>query len=169
MAHSIKDQVAVIGVGCIKFGDNFDQGYEEMAVEAAFAAFNDAKISPEEIDAAWLGPYSPAHGPRQAHASVARARGHGKPAVSLGDALRLYNKPISRVENFCATGTDAFRHAVLAVASGMYDTALVLGVEKYKDRPGRGLAREGVHPYHNDGSTAPGLFALAATRYMHTY
>ena len=62
-----------------------------------------------------------------------------------------------------------FRHAVLAVASGVYDTALVLGVEKYKDRPGRGLAREGVHPYHNDGSTAPGLFALAATRYMHTF
>ena len=52
MAHSIKDQVAVIGVGCIKFGDNFDQGYEEMAVEAAFAAFNDAKITSEEIDAA---------------------------------------------------------------------------------------------------------------------
>jgi acetyl-CoA C-acetyltransferase len=156
MAHSIKDQVAVIGVGCIKFGDNFDQGYEEMAVEAAFAAFNDAKITPEEIEAAWLGTYSP-------------AQGNGKAAVSLGDALRLYNKPISRVENFCATGTDAFRHAVLAVASGMYDTALVLGVEKYKDRPGRGIAREGVHPYHNDGSTAPGLFALAAMRYMHTY
>jgi acetyl-CoA C-acetyltransferase len=156
MAHSIKDQVAVIGVGCIKFGDNFDQGYEEMAVDAAFAAFNDAKISPDEIDAAWLGTYSP-------------AQGHGKAAVSLADALRLYNKPISRVENFCATGTDAFRHAVLAVASGVYDTALVLGVEKYKDRPGRGLAREGVHPYHNDGSTAPGLFALAATRYMHTF
>ena len=131
MAHSIKDQVAVIGVGCIKFGDNFDQGYEEMAVEAAFAAFHDAKITPDEIEAAWLGTYSP-------------AQGHGKSAVSLGDALRLYNKPISRVENFCATGTDAFRHAVLAVASGVYDTALVLGVEKYKDRPGRGLAREGV-------------------------
>ena len=58
MAHSIKDQVAVIGVGCIKFGDNFDQGYEEMAVEAAFAAFNDAKITPEEIDAAWLGTWA---------------------------------------------------------------------------------------------------------------
>ena len=156
MGTSLKDQVAVIGVGCIKFGDNFDQGYEDMAVEAAYAAFHDARIAPEEIDAAWLGTYSP-------------AQGHGKAAVSLGDALRLYNKPISRVENFCATGTDAFRHAVLAVASGMYDTALVLGVEKYKDRPGRGLAREGVHPYYHDGSTAPGLFALAATRYMHEF
>lgn len=156
MATSLKDQVAVIGVGCIKFGDNFDQGYEEMAAEAAFAAFDDGGIAPDQIDAAWLGTYSP-------------AQGHGKAAVSLGDALRLYDKPISRVENFCATGTDAFRHAVLAVGSGVYDTALVLGVEKYKDRPGRGLAREGVHPYYHDGSTAPGLFALAATRYMHEY
>lgn len=156
MATSLNDRVAVIGVGCIKFGDNFDQGYEEMAVTAARAAFHDARVAPEEIDAAWLGTYSP-------------AQGHGKAAVSLGDALRLYGKPISRVENFCATGTDAFRHAVLAVASGLYDTALVLGVEKYKDRPGRGLAREGVHPYYHDGSTAPGLFALAATRYMHEF
>ena len=129
MATSLKDQVAVIGVGCIKFGDNFDQGYEEMAAEAAFAAFHDGGIAPDQIDAAWLGSYSP-------------AQGHGKAAVSLGDALRLYDRPISRVENFCATGTDAFRHAVLAVGSGVYDTALVLGVEKYKDRPGRGLARE---------------------------
>src|SRR5207247_3349541 len=111
---------------------------------------------PYDIHAAWLGPYPPAYG-------------HCKAAVSLGDALSLYNKPISRVENFCATGTDAFRHAVMAVAAGLYDAVLVLGVEKYKDRPGRGIAREGVHPYHHDGSTAPGLFALAATRYMHTY
>ena len=57
MARSLKDQVAVIGVGCIKFGDNFDQGYEDMAVDAAYAAFHDAHISPEEIDAAWLGTY----------------------------------------------------------------------------------------------------------------
>jgi acetyl-CoA C-acetyltransferase len=156
MSGSVKDQVAVIGVGCTKFGDNVDLGYEDMAVEAAFAAFNDAKVGPNDIEAAWLGTYSP-------------SQGHGKASVSLGDALRLYNKPISRVENFCATGTDAFRHGALAIAAGMYDIVLVLGVEKYKDRPGRGIAREGVHPYLNDGSTAPGLFALAATRYMHTY
>ena len=156
MAASLKNQVSVIGVGCIKFGDNFDQGYEEMAVDAAFAAFHDGCIVPEEIDAAWLGTYSP-------------AQGHGKAAVSLGDALRLYNKAISRVENFCAMGTDAFRHAVLAVASGMSDTTLVLGVGKHKDRPGRGLDREGIHPYYDDGSAAPGLFALAATRYMRTF
>jgi acetyl-CoA C-acetyltransferase len=156
VAESIKDKVAVIGVGCTKFGENFDESYEEMAVDAANQAFADAGIQGEQIEAAWLGTYSPENG-------------NGKAATSLGDSLRLYGKPVTRVENFCATGTDAFRNATLAVASGLYDLALVLGVEKYKDRPGRGLRREGVHPFLHDGSSAPGLFALGATRYMETF
>ncbi len=152
----MKDKVAIIGVGCTRFGDLFDLGYEDMALEAANAAFADAGIEPERIEAAWLGTFSP-YG------------GHGKASVSLADALRLYGKPITRVENFCATGTDAFRNAAMAVASGVYDVALVLGVEKLKNRPSRGLSSEGEHPYQTDGLTAPGIFALAATRYMHEF
>jgi acetyl-CoA C-acetyltransferase len=153
LTESIKDKVAIIGVGCTKFGDNFDLSYEEMAAEAAFLALKDAGIEPDRIGAAWLGTFSP-------------GQGHGKASVSLADAIRLYNKPITRVENFCATGTDAFRNASMAVASGIYDVALVLGVEKLKDRPARGLVSEGVHAYQHDGSTAPGIFALAANRYF---
>ncbi len=152
----MKDQIAIIGVGCTKFGDNFDQSYEDMASEAANLAFADAGIEPERIAAAWLGTFSP-YG------------GNGKASVSLADSLRLYGKPITRVENFCATGADAFRNAAMAVASGMYDVALVLGVEKLKDRPLRGLASEGDHPYQNDGLSAPGIFAMAANRYFHDY
>jgi acetyl-CoA C-acetyltransferase len=156
MSESIKDKVAVIGVGCTKFGDRLDQSYEDLAVDAAFAAFEDAGIEPERIEAAWLGTYSP-YG------------GNGKASVGLADSLRLYGKPITRVENFCATGTDAFRNACMAVAAGVYDVVLVLGVEKLKDRPTRGLAREGVHPYQGDGITAPGQFAMAANRYFHCF
>jgi acetyl-CoA C-acetyltransferase len=156
MAQGIRDRVAVIGAGCTKFGDNFAQSYEDLVVEAAFEAFRDAKIEPERIEAAWLGTYSP-------------YAGRGKASVSLADALRLYGKPITRVENFCATGTDAFRNAAMAVASGMYDVVLVLGAEKLKDRPIRGLAREAAHPYMADGLTAPGIFAMAANRYFHRY
>src|ERR1035438_7055300 len=47
MAGSIKDQVAIIGLGCTKFGDNFDQSFEDLLVEAGFAAFADARIEPE--------------------------------------------------------------------------------------------------------------------------
>ena len=151
----MKDQVAVIGVGCTKFGDRFDRSYEELICDAAFAAYDDAGIDPAEIDAAYLGTYLP--GPSG-----------GKAAVSLADALRLYDRPITRVENYCATGTDAFRNGCLAVASGLCDMVLVLGAEKLKDRGGRGLPRLG-HPLIAKGNSAPGLFALAANRYMHTF
>jgi acetyl-CoA C-acetyltransferase len=72
------------------------------------------------------------------------------------------------VENYCATGTDAFRNGCLAIASGAYDMVLVLGAEKLRDRGGRGLPRLG-HPLLAKGNSAPGLFALAANRYMHTF
>src|ERR1051326_2574840 len=152
----MKDKVAIIGVGCTKFGDLFEQSYEDMVVEAANAAFADAGIDVDRVDAAWLGTFSP-YG------------GHGKASVSLADALRLYGKPITRVENYCATGTDAFRNAAMAVASGMHDVALVVGAEKLKNRPMRGLSSEGEHPYQTDGLTAPGIFAMAATRYLHQF
>jgi len=151
----MKDQVAVIGVGCTKFGDLFDKSYEDLICDAAFEAYADAGIDPEQIDAAYLGTYLP--GPSG-----------GKAAVSLGDALRLYDRPITRVENYCATGTDAFRNGCLTIASGAADIVLVLGAEKLKDRGGRGLPRLG-HPLLAKGNSAPGLFALAANRYMHTF
>ena len=101
----MKDKVAVIGVGCTKFGDRYERSYEELICDAAFEAYDDAGIDPDEIKAAYLGTYLP-------------GAGGGKAAVSLGDALRLYDRPITRVENYCATGTDAFRNACLAIASG---------------------------------------------------
>src|SRR5215471_5935377 len=151
----MKDRVAVIGVGCTKFGERYDRSYEELICDAAFAAYDDAGIDPAAIEAAYLGTYIP--GP-----------GGGKSAVSLGDALRLYGRPITRVENYCATGTDAFRNACITVAAGVHDVVLVVGAEKLKDRGGRGLPRFG-HPLLARGNSAPGLFALAANRYMHTF
>lgn len=153
---SIKDKVAVIGTGCCKFGDQYDMGFDELVVEAGLEAFADAGIEPDRIQAAWIGTYNPgAHG--------------GKAGVSLADPLRLYDIPITRVENFCATGMEAFRNACFSVAAGMYDVVLALGAEKMKDRGGRGIARDYGHPVMGRGNTAPGIFALAANRYMHTF
>ena len=151
----MKNKVAVVGIGCTKFGERYESTYEDLICDAAFAAYEDAGIDPDEIQAAYLGSYLP--GP-----------GGGKAAVSLADALKLYGRPITRDENYCATGTDAFRNGCLAIASGVYDVVLVLGAEKLKDRGGRGLPRLG-HPLLARGNTAPGLFALAANRYMHTF
>ena len=151
----MKDRVAVVGIGCTKFGDRYDRTYEELICDAAFEAYADAGVDPSGIQAAYLGTYMP-------------GAGGGKSATALADALKLFGRPITRVENYCATGTDAFRNGCLAIASGVYDVVLVLGAEKLKDRGGRGLPRFG-HPLLARGNSAPGLFALAANRYMHTF
>lgn len=156
MGSSIKDRVAIVGCGCAKFGDRIDATYDDLVVEAAQAALSDAGIERDRIEACWIGTYSP-------------GAQYGKSGTSLADPLRLYGKPITRVENYCATGTDAVRQAVFALAAGVYDVALVVGAEKMKDRPARGLALEGRHPILGRGATAPGQFALAANRYMHTF
>ncbi len=156
MAHgSIKDKVAIIGAGCIKFGDNFDQSYIDMVAAAGRLAMKDAGVEPSRIEAAWLGTYLPNNG-------------LGKAGSTIADPLHLHGIPITRVENFCATGMDAFRNASLAVAAGMYDVVLVLGCEKMKDRAARGIPRV-EHPSIGKGTTAPALFALAANRYMLEY
>lgn len=156
MTKPLSQEVAVIGVSCTKFGENFDQSLQEMMVEAGTAACQDAGITTDDVQAAWLGTFSPGFG-------------GGKATITLSDALKMRERPITRVENYCATGTDAFRNAAAAVAAGKYEIVMVLGAEKLRDRAVRGLQREGIHPYLEAGSTAPGLFALSANRYMHTF
>jgi acetyl-CoA C-acetyltransferase len=149
---NIRDKVAVIGVGCCKFGENYHQSIEDMVVEAAFDAYADAGVEPGQIQAAWVGTI-----------------GSGSSGTALADPLKLYDIPITRVENYCASGMDAFRNAALAVASGMYDIALALGFEKLRDSGQRGLGTFGTHPVIGHGTTAPSLFAMAANRYFKTY
>jgi acetyl-CoA C-acetyltransferase len=148
---SIKDRVAVIGVGCTRFGEHFEWGADDMLVDAAYDAFQDAGVEPRDIEAIWLG-------------STRQAAG-----VSAADPLKLYGKPITRVENYCASGMDAVRNASFAVAAGVYDLALAIGVEKLKDSSARGLGAFARHPLIGYGRTAPSLYALAANRYFHEY
>lgn len=156
---SIRDRVAIIGVGATRFGEHFEQGYSDLIVEAAYEAFRDANVSPHQIQAAWLGTCFPDSGGYQ-----------GNAGASLADALSLYHAPISRVANYCATGADAFRNACFAVAAGAYDLVLVVGAEKMRDVTAReslvGQLAENGHPVRGKGVTAPGMFALFATRYF---
>ncbi|NOT57695.1 MAG: acetyl-CoA acetyltransferase [Deltaproteobacteria bacterium] len=149
---NIRDKVAVIGAGCSKFGENYDQSAEDMIVMAAHDAYADAGIDPSQIQAAWVGTLSSANA-----------------GNALADPLKLFNIPITRVENYCASGMDAFRNACMAVASGMYDVVLALGFEKLRDSGQRGLGTFGNHPVVGYGTTAPSLFAMAANRYFSTY
>jgi acetyl-CoA C-acetyltransferase len=156
----IRDEVAIIGVGCTKFGENFDKSFGDMVVDAAYEAYEDAGIDPNDIQAAWMG------------TSRGELAGERTAGCTLAVPLKLYHKPISRVCNFCATGMDSLRNACFAVACGMYDIVLVVGAEKMRASSSRSLV-EGLtlsgHPYLIKGRTAPGFFSLLANRYFHQY
>ena len=154
--ESIKDKVAIVGMGCTKFGERWDVGLNDLAIEAAYEAYEDAGIGPEDIQACWFGTVS--------------APLIGTGATVAADALKLHGIPISRNENWCTTGHMALREACHGVASGMYDIVLALGVEKLKDTgfPGLGTGR-GMDPVQEARRTSPGSFALIANRYFKEY
>lgn len=158
----LSGEVAIIGTGAVKFGENFTQSYFDMVEEASRAALADAGIGPDRIEAGWLG---------TCYAYDYTTEGNA--GTSLAEPLGLYGIPISRVANYCATGMDAVRNAALAIAAGEYDVVLVVGAEKMRDVEPRGsLVAQHVergHPVYCKGRTAPGQFALLANRYFSAY
>ena len=155
MATGIRDKVAILGMGCSKFGERWNDGADVLAVEAFEEALQDANIDVSEIGAAWLG-------------VGFDAMNIGPSGIPLSMALRLPNIPVTKIENYCASGSDAFRGAVYAVASGAVDVALAFGLEKLKDTGYGGL------PVRTRGTTydmvgvvgsAPGFFAQVASAY----
>jgi acetyl-CoA C-acetyltransferase len=155
MARGIRDKVAIIGMGCSKFGERWDANAEDLMVEAFNEALADAGIDKKQIEAAWFG--------------TAFDRVHvGSSALPLSTTLRLSGIPVTRVENMCATGTEALRGATYAVASGACDIALALGVEKLKDTGYGGLPAGSRGPLPDlwvPNGSAPGNFAQLATAY----
>lgn len=159
MATGIKDKVAIIGMGCSRFGERWDVGTEGLLAEAFDEALEDAGIEREQIDAAWTG-------------SCFDRINVGNSAIPAATALRLDSIPVSRVENMCATGTEALRGAAYAVASGAVDIALAVGSEKLKDTGYGGL------PVQSKGTlndlwlpmgSAPAGFAQLAAGYRARY
>jgi acetyl-CoA C-acetyltransferase len=151
----ITDKVAVVGMGCTQFGEHWDKSIEDLAVEAAYEAFEDAGIFSKDIQAAWWGTMD-----------------GGELGRTLGRFLKLEYIPITRVENRCATGSDAFRNACFAVAAGMYDLVLALGAEKLKDSGIPSAGCDPRQPYTSRMETLshpPSAFAQLARRYQHHY
>lgn len=151
--EAIRDKTAIVGMGCCKFGENWDKAPGDMIVEAAFEAYEDAGIDDpqRQIEAVFCGAIYPSKG-----------------TAEVADALKLYGRPVSMVTNYCATGTDAFRYGVFSVACGMYDTVLVVGFDKPKDRgvSGPNVQTAGVRGLPQ---TPAGWFSLCAARYFETY
>jgi acetyl-CoA C-acetyltransferase len=161
MATGIRDKVAILGMGCTKFGERWNDAAEDLIVEAFVECLEDAGIEKKDIQAAWLG-------------TAFDFCGVGLSALPLPMTLRLQNIAVTRVENFCATGTEAFRGACYAVASGAYDICLALGVEKLKDTGYPGLPNPGSNAGTRNflimpNFSAPGLFAQLASAYRAKY
>src|SRR5882757_8267592 len=155
MSSGIKDKVAILGMGCARFGERWDTDASGLMVEAFQEGIADAGIEVKDIGAAWLAVALD-------HTNV------GPSGIPLSTALRLPNIPVTKVENYCASGTEAFRGAVYAVASGACDIALAMGVEKLKDTGYGGLpvrSRGTMFDMIGVVGSAPGGFAQIASAY----
>jgi acetyl-CoA C-acetyltransferase len=148
-SHGIKDRVAIVGMGCTAFGERFDMGLDDLIIDASSQAFTSAGIDKDTVDAYWFG--------------TAQS---GMSGITLARPLQLVGKPVTRVENYCATGSDALRQAAYAVASGAYDISMAIGAEKVKDS---GYAGLNAFPVPNDGTartlTAAAMFSMVAPAY----
>jgi acetyl-CoA C-acetyltransferase len=152
-SHGIKDRVAIVGMGCTQFREQWDKGTDDLLIDAATETFASAGVTKDDVDAYWLG--------------TAQS---GMSGITLAAPLKLRGKPVTRVENFCATGSEALRQAAYAVASGAYDLAMAIGVEKVKDSGYQGL---NAFPIPNDGTnrtlTAAAMFSLVLPAYAEKY
>src|SRR6185369_7890798 len=122
-SHGIKDRVAIVGMGCTRFAEHWDKSADDLMIEAT----NEAVNGKQDVDAYWLGTAT-----------------SGMSGITLARPLQLEGKPVTRVENYCATGSEALRQAAYAVASGAYDIAMAVGVEKVKDSGYQGLNSSGA-------------------------
>jgi acetyl-CoA C-acetyltransferase len=152
-SHGITDRVAIVGMGCTRFAEHWDKGLDELLLAATSDAFGSAGVTKDDVDAYWLG--------------TAQS---GMSGLTVSRPLRLHNKPVTRVENYCASGSEALRQAVYAVASGAYDVAMAVGAEKVKDSGYQGL---NAFPIPNDGTartlTAAAMFSMVAPAYARRY
>jgi acetyl-CoA C-acetyltransferase len=152
-SHGIRDKVAIVGMGCTPFAEHWDKSTDDLLIDASTEALASAGVALDDVDAFWLG-----------------TMGSGLSGLTLSRPLKIQHKPVTHVENFCATGSEAFRNACYAVASGAYDVVMAIGVEKLKDSGFSGLA---VDAPANDGTaattTAPAAFSLLAPAYAKKY
>ncbi len=152
-SRGICDRVAIVGMGCTSFGEHWDKGADDMLVESTQDAFKSANVAKDQVDAYWLG-----------------TMGSGVSGLVLSEAIKIDYKPVTRLENMCATGSEAIRNAAYAVASGAYDLVMAVGVEKLKDSGFSGLVTGSVPDDGTKASlTAPAMFSLLAPAYAKKY
>ena len=148
----IKDKVAIIGMGCSRFGERFDTSREDLILEAMQEALDNAGLTIGDIDAFWFGSFYEMHG------------------TALSSVIKPDFKPVNRIENNCCTGADALRNAAYSIAAGEYKVVMAIGMEKLKDNgfsgnPFNNLYRDNTEPSFG----GPASFSLLVPAYANKY
>ena len=154
--------VSIVAASMVPFGERFESGYEELMADvwSSLFAAREGGLTQDRVEAAWLST-----------ALGGLIRREAVTGASLADPLGFYPRPVTRIENACAGGSDAIRNAAFAVAAGIYDVVVVLGVEKMRDLPTKAslIAQRGTMSHlwwHPRGATSPYLFGQHATVMM---
>src|ERR671934_1907676 len=103
-SNGIRDRVAIVGMGCTPFGERWDKSASDLLVDAATEATSSAGVDLKDVDAFWLGTLF-----------------SGQSGLTLSRPLKIDYKPVSRLENFCATGSEGLPHAWHPGGAGAYD------------------------------------------------
>ncbi|STZ62145.1 acetyl-CoA acetyltransferase [Mycolicibacterium tokaiense] len=153
MSGSLRDRIAIVGMGCTKFGENWDSSADDMMIDAVHRALSSVEgLAKSDVEAFWFSTLSTGHS-----------------GLPLAKALKV-EAPVTRVENFCASGSEAFRNAAFAVAAGVYDVAMAVGVEKLKDSGFSGLTLAEA-PSDNTAAeiSNPAAYAMLPAAYSEHY
>src|SRR5512147_2965257 len=154
-------QVAILGIGQTKIDEHWDKSLREIGGEAALAALQDAGL--EKVDSLFVG-----------NMLSPLVDGQNQLGTFFSDWIGLWHHEAVKIEAACGSGAAAFRAALMAVASGEIDSALVIGVEKMTDKAGHdvtaALATAADADYEvEQGISFVGINALVMRRYMHEY
>jgi len=159
MARGIRDKVAIIGMGCTRFGERWECSARDLLIEAYLEGVADARVEKKDIQAVWYGTYYP-----EIHL--------GNTAGPCAVTFDFPHIPVTRVENACCTGTEAFRGACYGVAAGVYDMVLAIGMEKLKDAGYGGLPagdKINEESFSQPDTHGPPTFAQLASGYRRVY
>jgi len=146
-------EVAIIGAGLVPFGKYPEKALADIAWPAVKQAIEDSGIHKKEIGAAYCG----------------TALGGMMAGQRILKKVGLTGLPIINIENACSSSSTAFREAWVSVAAGVYDAALVIGVEKLTKFGGGTLPLEKEDFEVSHGLVMPALYAMRARRYMHEF
>ena len=154
-------KVAILGIGQTKIGEHWEKSLREIGGDAAFAAMQDAGL--EKVDALFVG-----------NMLSPLVNGQNQLGTFFADWVGLWKQEAVKIEAACGSGAAAFRAALMAVASGDVESALVVGVEKMTDKAGRdvtaALATAADADYEVDqGISFVGINALVMRRYMYEF